>query len=132
MKEGSVVSEQKPKRLKQWIQFPFPLFSPHLFGPTHQLAFHEGIEASASEAMAFIYHDRVPVTGAKLLNQPSTCHAIDGGEQVAVLVESLAAGQDFAKVRIAQHLAIGAKRLAQDFFAVSDEQQPLSVQSAAE
>ena len=74
--------------------------------------------------MALIDYHGVPVTGTELLDQASTRHAVDGGEQVAVLVWGLATGENFAKLWISQHFAIGAKRLAQDFFAMRNKQQP--------
>ena len=83
----------------------------------------EGVEAVGGQAVAFVQHHAVPVAGAVLRQQLPAGDAVDGGEQVVVLFWLAAIGQQFAKAVVAQHLAVGAQGLAQDFGAVSHEQQ---------
>ena len=72
--------------------------------------------------MAFVDHHRVPVPRAQRGDQIATGKAGHRREQMLERGRLRAADQQLAELRIAQHFAIAAQRLAQDFLAMGHEQ----------
>jgi superfamily II DNA or RNA helicase len=73
--------------------------------------------------VAFIHNDGVPVIGAYGLDEAAAGHTVNGGEEVVPLLRLVAAREQFAELRVAQHLTVGAQGLAQDLLAVGHKEQ---------
>jgi hypothetical protein len=76
------------------------------------------------QPVTLVDHDRVPERRAEPLDQVAAGDAVDGGEQVIVLLGHDPAAQYLSERVVAEHLAVRPQRLAEDLRAVGDEEQP--------
>ena len=82
----------------------------------------ELMEAISSEAMAFIDYDGMPVVRPHSRDQVARCEAIDGCEQVILVLRLGATCQQFAKRVIAKGLTIRTECLPKDLRTMGDEE----------
>src|SRR4051812_14053143 len=74
--------------------------------------------------MALVDHDVIPVVRAKSLEQTPRVEALDRCEKMVVAERPAATDEELAEGLVAEHVAEGVARLAEQFLAVREEEQP--------